>query len=95
MAEPRQDLLRSFAAEFGVPLHLVEPEVVRADLARIQAKSLARIIADLINANEPLLKAEADGEVIAVDERGGNGGFVVTVTPAVAARSLDEELDPR
>lgn len=77
----------------GLPGIIAEPEVVRADLASIQAKSLARIIAALINENEPLLKAEQDGTVIAVDERGGPGGFVVTVTPAVPAR--DEGLFPQ
>lgn len=76
----------------GLPTTLAEPEVIRADLARIQSKSLAKIIAALINENEPLLKAEQDGTVIAVDERGGPGGFVVTVTPAVPARGLNEGL---
>lgn len=85
--------LQTMLAEFGALLP--EPEVLRADLAQIQARSLARIIANLINENEPLLKAEADGTVLSVDERGGTGGFVVTVSPAVAARSLDEGLDAR
>lgn len=107
MTDLRQQLTRSVAEEvgmrlvsdmcdsLGLPKVFPEPEVLRADFAHIQAKSLARIIANLITENEPLLKAEADGTVIAVDERGGSGGFVVTVTPAVPARSLDDDLDPR
>jgi hypothetical protein len=92
---PSNDVTKATTRElFGMSLAL-EPEVLSGQLARIQAKSLARIITNLINENEPLLKADADGTVIAIDERGGTGGFVVTVTPAVAARSLDGELDAR
>jgi hypothetical protein len=43
------------------------------------ANKLASIIADLLNANEPLLKAEADGDIITVIERGGGLVFAVTI----------------
>jgi hypothetical protein len=50
-------------------------------LAELQAKSLARIVADLINDNEPLLKAEADQATVTVRERGGPGAFSINVCP--------------
>jgi hypothetical protein len=46
-----------------------------------EAKSLARIVADLINDNEPLLKAEADQATVTVRERGGPGAFSINVCP--------------
>jgi hypothetical protein len=55
----------------GLPPMIHEPEVLAADLARIQCKTLAGIIAELIADNEPLLKAEADGPTVTVRELGG------------------------
>jgi hypothetical protein len=66
----------------GLPLVVQEPEVVARDLARIQCKSLARVIAGLIADNEPLLKAEADGATVIVQERGGPMVMRVTVEAA-------------
>lgn len=51
----------------------------RQSLARAQEQSLAKIIADLLNENESLLQAEADGNEIIVRERGGFLAFCVTV----------------
>lgn len=45
------------------------------------AGSLADIITDLINKNEPLLKATRDGTEITVAERGGPLIFTITVEP--------------
>jgi hypothetical protein len=43
------------------------------------AESLARIIADLLNDNEPLLRATRDGTEITVSEKGGPLMFTVTI----------------
>jgi len=45
------------------------------------AGSLASILADLINENEPLLKAELNGDEITVTERGGGLAFEISVAP--------------
>jgi hypothetical protein len=66
-------------AALGLPAVSVEPEVLRADLNRIQEKSLASILAALVNDNEPLLKADVTGNVITVSERGGQATFTFTV----------------
>lgn len=69
-------------AALGLPSVLSEPEVIAADLGRIQSKSLATLIAALVNEHEPLLKAEASDNEITVTERGGQASFSVTVQPS-------------
>jgi hypothetical protein len=44
-----------------------------------QHRALARIVADLLNRNEPLLKAECDGVEIKVSERGGKQVATINV----------------
>lgn len=78
MTDLRQNLIRSLK-ELGLPPVLVELEVAESTLARCRHKSLARIIADLLNENEPLLKAEADGATVTVRERGGYAVMRFTV----------------
>lgn len=87
----RQALTRSVAEEIGmrivgdlcdrigVPKVFPEPEVARADLARIQCKSLAALIAGLIAEHEPMLRAEYDGATVTVREIGGAGAMRFTV----------------
>ena len=50
---------------------IMEPEVVQSTLAAGRERSLANIIAALLNENEPLLKAEHNGKTVTVRERGG------------------------
>jgi len=71
-------LAQSLAA-LGLPAVTPEPEVARAELARIKAHSLANSIAALVNDNEPLLNAKAKGNTITVSERGGPATFTFTV----------------
>ncbi|HET7255591.1 MAG TPA: hypothetical protein VFJ46_17680 [Xanthobacteraceae bacterium] len=80
MTDLRQDLLRSIA-QHGIPLTLVqpEPEVTVATLASVRCRSLARIVAELVNENEPLLCAEVDGETVVVRERGTGAAMRFTV----------------
>jgi hypothetical protein len=66
----------------GLPMVTPEPEVAQATIARVQCKSLARIITDLIADHEPLLKAECDGATVTVRERGGPGVMRFTVEAA-------------
>lgn len=49
------------------------------------AESLAEIVCDLLNENEPLLKATRDGCEITVSERGGGHSFEISVAPLVEA----------
>jgi hypothetical protein len=63
-----------------ISLAFPEPEVVQSALARANHKSLARIIAALVNENEPLLKAEQDGTTVTVRERGGPAVMLVSIT---------------
>jgi hypothetical protein len=67
----------------GLPPVMQEAEVAARELGRIRAKSLASIIADLVNANEPMLKAQADGETVTVSERGGGAVMRVTIDGGV------------
>lgn len=53
-----------------------------AKLAAANNRSLARIIGELINEHEPLLKAETDGATVIVRERGGPAVMRVTVEVA-------------
>jgi hypothetical protein len=72
-------LVTDFCEQFGIPAVFPEPEVARADLARIRCKSLAGCIAKLIAEHEPMLKAEADGATVVVRERGGSAAMRFTV----------------
>jgi hypothetical protein len=72
--------LADVCERIGVPTIFPEPETTAAALAKIQCRSLARIIAGLINENEPLLKAEADGSTVTVRERGGPATMTVTIS---------------
>ena len=64
---------------FGMSLLLPEPEVLAAEMASINCRTLASIIAKLIVENEPLLKAECDGATVTVRERGGSCVMRVSV----------------
>lgn len=67
---------------FGLSVALLpEPETLKADMNHIRCKSLASIIAGLINGNEPLLRAEADGSTIKVRELGGSAAMTIKVEP--------------
>lgn len=72
-------LLKQSLEALGLPVIAPEPEMLRADLARVKARALARVIAGLINDNEPLLRADADGTTVTVRELGDNGVMRVTV----------------
>jgi hypothetical protein len=71
--------LATMLSALGLPSVTPEPEVLRADLARIQSKALANIIAALVNDNEPMLSAKANGNTITVSERGGPATFTFTI----------------
>lgn len=58
---------------------IMEPEVVRSTLAAGRERSLANIIAALLNENEPLLKAEHNGATVTVRERGGGAMLRVQI----------------
>lgn len=77
--ELRQQMIRSCAALGIGPALVPEPEVLRADLERIKCKSLAGLIAKLIAENEPMLRAECDGDTVTVREIGDSGTMRVTV----------------
>jgi len=51
----------------------------RSALGRSNCRSLAKIITDLVNANEPLLRAQCDGATVTVAERGGPSSMTFTV----------------
>lgn len=70
--------LRQSLEMLGLPVIVQEPEVVKADLARIQCKTLASFIADALS-EEPLLKVERDGATVTVTEIGGSGAMTFTV----------------
>lgn len=78
MTDLRQALTDSLQA-LGLPAIAPEPEVVQSALASANCRSLARIIAALVNENEPLLKAEHDGATVTVRERGGAAVMSFTV----------------
>lgn len=48
-------------------------------VAEARTKALASIVASLINENEPLLVAEAEGTAVMVKERGGHDRWRITV----------------
>ena len=50
-------------------------------LAQSNCRSLARIIADLINENEPMLRATHDGSTVTVAERCGPARMTFTIEP--------------
>jgi hypothetical protein len=64
----------------GLPNVIPEPEVTRKAVASVQCRSLAAVIAELLNDNEPLLKAEANGASVTVRERGGPATMTFTVS---------------
>jgi hypothetical protein len=67
--------LPDFATEILAPIR------ARVSYRDSMAEKLASTIADLLNEHEPLLKAEADGDVICVSEKGGSLVFAVTIDP--------------
>jgi hypothetical protein len=81
--------LAELCERIGVPAVFPEPETLRADLARIQAKTLAGVIADLLNENEPLLKAEADGSTVTV-----RGALAATMTVTISGGGVSAQAAP-
>ena len=81
-AIPANDAAKMNTREmFGMSLSLLpEPEVLQAELAQINCKSLASVIVKLIAEHEPMLKAEADGTTITVRELGGTVAMTFTVS---------------
>lgn len=67
----------------GLPPAIQEPEVAARELSHIRARSLAHIIAALVNENEPMLKAEADGATVTISERGGGAAMRLTIDGGV------------
>jgi hypothetical protein len=79
-SHPANDLVARQLVALGLsPALLPDPEVLKADLARIQCKTLASVIAGLIAEYEPMLKAEADGATVIVAEIGGGTAMKVTI----------------
>lgn len=72
-------LLRQSLEALGLPVIVPEPEVLRADLAHIQCKSLADLLVSLVNEIEPMLRASNDGATVTVREVGGSGTMRFTV----------------
>jgi hypothetical protein len=70
--------LRQSLEMLGLPVIAQEPEVVAADLARIQCKTLASLITKFLN-EEPLLKATCNGATVTVREIGGTGEMQFTI----------------
>lgn len=79
--------LATMLETLGLPVAMPEPEVAAAELAIIRARSLASIIAGLLNENEPMLKAQADGGTITVSYRGGGAVMRCTVEGDTAKRN--------
>jgi hypothetical protein len=59
---------------------LPEPEVLKADIGHIRCKTLADMIAHLINETEPMLRAKAEGATVTV--RDCDGAMRLTVETA-------------
>jgi hypothetical protein len=74
------DVLRPQLEALGLPPIVPEPEVIQRDLARIRCKSLARIIAGLLNDSEPLLAASADGPSVTVRVKGESETMRFTIS---------------
>jgi hypothetical protein len=67
--------MTDFARDIFMPIQ------ARASYRDGMAKSLARIVTDLVNEHESLLKAECDGDTVTVRERGGPMAFEFVVRP--------------
>jgi hypothetical protein len=72
--------LSQMLGALGLPQIAPEPEVIASSLARIRARSLAGLIAGLINENEPLLRASFEGAAVTVREVGGGAVMQFTIT---------------
>jgi prevent-host-death family protein len=60
---------------------ILTPVTMRQSYRNGMAEKLAGIITDLVNENEPLLKATRDGTEITVTERGGPMAFEISIAP--------------
>jgi hypothetical protein len=68
-------------ASLGLPQVTPEPELVVAQIDRARAHSLGRIVTDLINEHEPMLRAEWNGATVIVCELGGKPILKIAITP--------------
>jgi hypothetical protein len=70
----------------GLPPIRPEPELLALAMQEIQCRTLAGLIAKLINENEPLLKAESLDATVTVSEIGSSGTFSFTIHRGGGAR---------
>ena len=64
----------------GIPPLLADALSFRPQsLAEANCRSLASIVAALINENEPLLSASSEGDVVTVHQRGGGTAMQIAV----------------